>query len=118
MTKILQIIIKDFNHLYDISKYNKNTTLNRLKFIRNSYVFLQEDVSRGQGEHLSALRVLMGCSADSHNDFSKTLRNNREDIFRKDLTLENEENTLNILQKLKGMIQSTPVLLRRCGEFS
>jgi len=103
---------------YDISKYNKNTTLNRLKFIRNSYVFLQEDVSRGQGEHLSALRVLMGCSADSHNDFSKTLRNNREDIFRKDLTLENEENTLNILQKLKGMIQSTPVLLRRCGEFS
>ena len=43
-------------------------------FIRDTYPTLIEDTARGEGEHLTALLEIYGCSSESRTDISQSVR--------------------------------------------
>ena len=71
------------------SSVTSSTTMDRDDFIKSQggaflikeYDTISEEVARGAGSHVDALADIMGCSKDSHSQFTKILRSHYQDIF-------------------------------------
>ncbi len=56
-------------------------------FVASNYENLSEDISQGKGEYLAAYGMLLGCSDENIDEFSKMTQENYEVIFSGDHTV-------------------------------
>ncbi|MBS1254881.1 MAG: hypothetical protein MAG581_00677 [Deltaproteobacteria bacterium] len=55
----------------------------QLHFLQNQWSILEEDASRGSGEHLVALARIMGCTERDRLDFTTMVHNDYSSLFNK-----------------------------------
>jgi hypothetical protein len=82
------------------------------QFVENNYGNLAKEMAIGEGENLSALAGLMGCSTDQTEHFAVFTKDNYNTIFK------NEQNTPSeMLASLKEGLSGDPVLAASCPKI-
>jgi hypothetical protein len=78
-------------------------------FAEVNFASLAQEMAKGQGEHLTAFAHLLGCSADSLNEFGLLTQRNYTQIFSHDTLT-----PLDLVDAVKQSIASDAVLSRTC----
>lgn len=79
------------------------------QFVESNYPSLAKEMAAGEGENLTALAGLMGCSADQTGQFAVFTKQNYSAIFPDDQTTPDQ-----MLSSLKKEISSDPELAAAC----
>ena len=81
-------------------------------FVQNNYNSLAKEMATGEGENLTTLAGLMGCSADQAAHFAVFTKDNYKTIFK------NEQDTPSeMLASLKEGLSGDPVLAASCPKI-
>ena len=97
---------------YETNKQN----IVAIKFIRFNKLVMQEEFSRGKGDHLDALYSILGCTLSVKDDLNKLVKINYENIFNKSTYPEIEARS--IMFEVKKIIYSDPWLTGNCNGYS
>lgn len=80
-------------------------------FIEANYASLSKDMAAGQGEYLSALSTLMGCSETVQNEFFSTTQSHHSDVFAPNATASQ------VVQNVKATASANPALASNCSRL-
>jgi hypothetical protein len=83
---------------WDYSQHQRN------HYLKTQWAFLNEDVARGKGEHLTAFAQIMGCENERETQFAALLRYNYSSLFG------NTEARSDLLTKFEILISANPEL--------
>lgn len=81
-------------------------------FVQNNYNGLAKEMAAGEGEQLTTLAGLMGCSADHTDGFTTFTKQNYDSIFVSEQTTVTE-----MLASLKKGLSGDPVLSTSCSKI-
>ena len=76
----------------------------RIQYLKTQWTFIREEASKGEGERLTALARIMGCTAERQTHFAVLVRNNYSSLF---------NNTMDrsvFLLKLETLLSQSPSL--------
>ena len=82
------------------------------QFVENNYSNLAKEMAIGEGENLSALASLMGCSADQTEHFAVFAKDNYNTIFKNEQSTPSE-----MLASLKEGLSGDPLLAASCPKI-
>ena len=94
---------------------NKNNNVAK-KFIKFNKLVMQEEFSKGKGDHLEALYSILGCTHSVKNDLNKLIKKNYETIYNKSTYPEIEARS--IMFEVNKIINSDPWLMGHCNGYS
>jgi len=77
-------------------------------FMQVNYGAIAKESAEGQGEHLVAMGVLLGCSTDAQGALFDTLQSNHEQIFAPNA------NHMEALSSIKSAVRAQPNLAQSC----
>ena len=76
----------------------------RIQYLETQWTFIREEASQGEGERLTALAQMMGCTAERQVQFAFLVRNNYSSLFK------NTEDRSVFLLKLETLLSQNPSL--------
>ena len=76
----------------------------RIQYLETQWTFIREEASQGEGERLTALAQIMGCTAERQTHFAVLVRNNYSSLFN------NTEDRSVFLLKLETLLSQYPSL--------
>ena len=76
----------------------------RIQYLETQWTFIREEASQGEGERLTALAQIMGCTAERQVQFAFLVRNNYSSLFN------NTEDRSVFLLKLETLLSQNPSL--------
>ena len=82
-------------------------------FVHRNYSILEKEVSQGQGDSITSLAYLMGCSTDTVSDFGRAMQSNYQFIF--DANHTKDVNLL--LDRVKDVASSKQSLNSNCSRI-
>ena len=85
-------------------------------FIKFNKLVMQEEFSKGKGDHLEALYSILGCTHSVKNDLNKLIKKNYETIYNKSTYPEIEARS--IMFEVNKIINSDPWLAGNCNGYS
>jgi len=94
---------------------NKQNGVAKRFFKFNKFV-MQEEFSKGKGDHLDALYSILGCTHSVKDELNKLIKMNYETIFNKSSYPEIEARS--ILFEVNKIINSDPWLMGHCNGYS
>ena len=94
---------------------NKNNNVAK-KFIKFNKLVMQEEFSKGKGDHLDALYSILGCTHSVKDDLNKLIKMNYETIYNKSTYPEIEARS--IMFEVNKIINSDPWLMGHCNGYS
>ena len=94
---------------------NKNNNVAK-KFIKFNKLVMQEEFSKGKGDHLDALYSILGCTHSVKDDLNKLIKMNYETIYNKSTYPEIEARS--IMFEVNKIINSDPWLMGNCSGYS
>ena len=77
---------------------------------------MQEEFSKGKGDHLDALYSILGCTHSVKDDLNKLIKMNYETIYNKSTYPEIEARS--IMFEVNKIINSDPWLMGNCNGYS
>ncbi|MEM1025604.1 MAG: DUF3015 family protein [Myxococcota bacterium] len=83
-------------------------SVDQAAFMQVNYGAIQKESAEGQGEHLVAMGVLLGCSNDTQGALFQTLQSNHEQIFSPG------SNHMTALSNIKSAVKAQPSLAESC----
>jgi len=84
-------------------------SVDQAAFMQVNYAAIQKESAEGQGEHLVAMSVLLGCAADAQGELFETLQSNHDAIFTPGA------NHMQALSSIKSAVKSEPELAQSCS---
>ena len=94
---------------------NKNNNVAK-KFIKFNKLVMQEEFSKGKGDHLDALYSILGCTHSVKDDLNKLIQMNYGTIYNKSTYPEIEARS--IMFEVNKIINSDPWLMGHCNGYS
>lgn len=79
-------------------------------FMKVNYGAIQKEAAEGKGEHLAALGVLLGCSAETQDALFSTIQANHSQIFV-------DADPVQALDGMKSAVRSQPQLASSCARI-
>ena len=86
------------------------------RFIKFNKLVMQEEFSKGKGDHLDALYSILGCTHSVKDDLNKLIKMNYETIYNKSTYPEIEARS--IMFEVNKIINSEPWLAGNCNGYS
>lgn len=83
----------------------------RIEYVAQTMTELKMEAADGQGEHVTALAKLYGCSPSAQSEFSNSLKNNYSKIFYD----KNNSNPLAITESITDQVVTNKNLNRSCN---
>ena len=87
-----------------------------IKFIKFNKLVMQEEFSKGKGDHLVALYSILGCTHSVQDDLNKLIQMNYGTIYNKSTYPEIEARS--IMFEVNKIINSDPWLMGNCNGYS
>ncbi|SVD58642.1 uncharacterized protein METZ01_LOCUS411496, partial [marine metagenome] len=97
---------------YETNKQNRVA----IKFIKFNKLVMQEEFSKGKGDHLDALYSILGCTHSVKDELNKLIKMNYETIYNKSTYPEIEARS--IMFEVNKIINSDPWLMGHCNGYS
>ena len=94
---------------------NKKDTVAK-RFIKFNKFVMQEEFSKGKGDHLDALYSILGCTHSVKDELNKLIKMNYETIYNKSTYPEIEARS--IMFEVNKIINSDPWLMGHCNGYS
>ena len=99
-------------HCYETNKQNRVAKT----FIKFNKLVMQEEFSKGKGDHLEALYSILGCTHSVKDDLNKLIKKNYETIYNKSTYPEIEARS--IMFEVNKIINSDPWIAGNCNGYS
>jgi hypothetical protein len=87
-----------------------------IKFIKFNKLFMQEEFSKGKGDHLDALYSILGCTHSVKDELNKLIKINYAKMYNKSTYPEIEARS--IMFEVNKIINSDPWLMGHCNGYS
>jgi len=99
-------------YCYETNKQNRVA----IKFIKFNKLFMQEEFSKGKGDHLDALYSILGCTHSVKDELNKLIKINYAKMYNKSTYPEIEARS--IMFEVNKIINSDPWLMGHCNGYS